>query len=208
MTNTVVIDDWAQTITNKTISLTDNTLSGTKLEFDAALSDDEFVYLWQANTFTSTEDQVLSGGLRLGLTTNDTAWNIRWDWTNFQWYNGTEWNNLDDSWGGFPQTVYSADLTMSHGSAYSITHNIWTTENEVEKGRYILVLAWDDWTDGYQTSWLGSAKYTASSQNPWSSRWLSWTATSADLVRWQTNTLSFYNYWAKNPWRVMIWQLW
>tara|TARA_R110002020_G_scaffold358585_1_gene571204 strand:+ start:185 stop:466 length:282 start_codon:yes stop_codon:yes gene_type:complete len=39
-------------IINTDVKLGDNTVTGTKSEFDTALSDDNFAYLGQANTFT------------------------------------------------------------------------------------------------------------------------------------------------------------
>ena len=49
-----VTDTGSVTLTNKTINLTSNTLSGTKAQFDTALSDDNFAYIGTANTFTAT----------------------------------------------------------------------------------------------------------------------------------------------------------
>jgi hypothetical protein len=44
-----------QTLTNKTIALGSNTISGTKAQFDAACSDGDFAYLAQSNTFTAAQ---------------------------------------------------------------------------------------------------------------------------------------------------------
>jgi hypothetical protein len=44
-----------QTITNKTINLTNNTVTGTKTEFDSALSDDNFAYVGTSNSFTQPQ---------------------------------------------------------------------------------------------------------------------------------------------------------
>lgn len=49
-----VMTDATQTITNKTIALGSNTVSGTKAQFDTACTDDNFAYLATANTFTAT----------------------------------------------------------------------------------------------------------------------------------------------------------
>lgn len=51
----------AQTLTNKTIALGSNTVSGTKAQFDAAVTDDNFAYLNQANTFT--QNQTIQGSV-------------------------------------------------------------------------------------------------------------------------------------------------
>lgn len=48
----------SQTLTNKTVALGSNTVSGTKAEFDTALTDDNFAYVGTANTFTT--NQVIS----------------------------------------------------------------------------------------------------------------------------------------------------
>lgn len=57
-TFTVSVDDdelnaLAGTLTNKTIDLTDNTLTGTRAEFNAAMSDDDFVSLTGTETLTN-----------------------------------------------------------------------------------------------------------------------------------------------------------
>lgn len=44
----------SDTLSNKTIALGSNTVSGTKAQFDTACTDDNFAYLGQANTFTTT----------------------------------------------------------------------------------------------------------------------------------------------------------
>lgn len=44
-----------QTLTNKTIDLGSNTISGTKAQFDAAVTDDNFAYLATAQTFTAAQ---------------------------------------------------------------------------------------------------------------------------------------------------------
>ena len=43
----------SETLTNKTIDLTDNTLSGTLAEFNSGLSDDDFVSLTGTETLTN-----------------------------------------------------------------------------------------------------------------------------------------------------------
>lgn len=55
------------TLTNKTVNLTSNTLTGTKAQFDTACSDDNFAYVGQANTFT-TNQTISSGNLSLSGT--------------------------------------------------------------------------------------------------------------------------------------------
>lgn len=54
-TGTVVLEDNIQNLENKSIDLTDNTLTGTKTEFNTALSDDDFAYLDTSNTFTAAQ---------------------------------------------------------------------------------------------------------------------------------------------------------
>ena len=51
--STVATLTGTQTLTNKTIDLTDNTLTGTLAEFNAALSDDDFASLTGAETLTN-----------------------------------------------------------------------------------------------------------------------------------------------------------
>lgn len=52
-TSNVVITDSSQTLTNKIISLSDNTISGTKTQFNAALSGDDFVTISGTETLTN-----------------------------------------------------------------------------------------------------------------------------------------------------------
>lgn len=53
-TDTLVGRATTDTLTNKTIALGSNTVSGTKAQFDTAVTDDNFAYLATANTFTAT----------------------------------------------------------------------------------------------------------------------------------------------------------
>jgi len=52
-TGTVVLKDTTDTLTNKSISLTTNTVTGTKAEFNAAMSDADFASLAGAETLTN-----------------------------------------------------------------------------------------------------------------------------------------------------------
>ncbi len=70
-TDTLVGRATTDTLTNKTINLTSNTLSGTKAQFDTALSDDNFAYLATANTFTQTN--TFKGVTSTVFTITDTA---------------------------------------------------------------------------------------------------------------------------------------
>ncbi len=56
------------TLTNKTINLASNTLTGTKAQFDTACSDDNFAYLGQANSF-SGGNQLITGAYIYGYGT-------------------------------------------------------------------------------------------------------------------------------------------
>ena len=61
------------TLTNKTINLTSNTLTGTKAQFDTAVSDDNFAYLATAQTFTALQTFSLAGVPVRFLNTSDSA---------------------------------------------------------------------------------------------------------------------------------------
>ena len=50
---TIVLQDTTDTLTNKTINLSNNTLSGTLAQFNTALSDDDFVSLTGTETLTN-----------------------------------------------------------------------------------------------------------------------------------------------------------
>ncbi len=52
---TLTLNAATQTLTNKTINLTSNTLTGTKAEFNTAVSDDNFAYVGTANTFSTNQ---------------------------------------------------------------------------------------------------------------------------------------------------------
>ena len=65
------------TLTNKTVNLTSNTLTGTKAQFDTACSDDNFAYVGQANTFT--QGQTISSG---NLSLSGTGQRITGDFSN------------------------------------------------------------------------------------------------------------------------------
>ena len=57
-------NDHTQTLTNKTIDLTDNTLSGTTAEFNTALSDGSFATLAGSETITN---KTIGGGLKVSV---------------------------------------------------------------------------------------------------------------------------------------------
>lgn len=61
------------TLTNKTIALGSNTVSGTKAEFDTAVTDDNFAYLATAQTFTALQTHSLAGAGIRGVNTTDGA---------------------------------------------------------------------------------------------------------------------------------------
>lgn len=60
------------TLTNKTIDLADNTITGTAAEFDTACSDDDFAFLGLANVFT--QDNIING-LTIGRGLNNHSTN-------------------------------------------------------------------------------------------------------------------------------------
>lgn len=49
------------------------------------------VWIW---TTSPWEKLHVNWGLRIGTTTNAVAWNIRWNGTKFQWYDGTAWRDF------------------------------------------------------------------------------------------------------------------
>lgn len=66
------------TLTNKTVNLSSNTLSGTKAEFDSALSDGNFLYVGDITQYTDEMAQDAVGGMAanstfVSLTYNDTT---------------------------------------------------------------------------------------------------------------------------------------
>lgn len=62
--DTFVFNDFAATLTNKTIALGSNTVSGTKAQFNTAVTDDDFAYLAATQTFTAAQ------GFSVGTDTN------------------------------------------------------------------------------------------------------------------------------------------
>jgi hypothetical protein len=60
--DTIVMEAFAQTLTNKTINLSSNTLSGTKAQFDTALSDDNFAYVGTANSWGAVNQNISATG--------------------------------------------------------------------------------------------------------------------------------------------------
>lgn len=60
-----------QTLTNKTIALGSNTVSGTKAQFDTAVTDDNFAYLATAQSFTALQTITLAGIALRVLNTSD-----------------------------------------------------------------------------------------------------------------------------------------
>ena len=76
---TLLSDTGTQTVTNKTIDLTDNTISGTLTEFNAALSGDDFVSLTGAETLTNktlTSPTITGTGTIAGTFTGDITGNV------------------------------------------------------------------------------------------------------------------------------------
>ena len=76
---TLLSDTGTQTVTNKTIDLTDNTLSGTLTEFNTALSGDDFVSLTGTETLTNktlTSPTITGTGAIAGTFTGDITGNV------------------------------------------------------------------------------------------------------------------------------------
>jgi len=76
---TLLSDIGTQTVTNKTIDLTDNTLSGTLTEFNTALSGDDFVSLTGTETLTNktlTSPTITGTGAIAGTFTGDVTGNV------------------------------------------------------------------------------------------------------------------------------------
>jgi len=71
----------AQTITTKTIAFGSNTVSGTKAEFDTALTDDNFAFVGTSNTWTA--NQIFNDNVKLLLGTG-SDFEIYFDATNAQ----------------------------------------------------------------------------------------------------------------------------
>lgn len=69
--DTFVFADFSQTLTNKTVALGSNTVSGTKAQFNTAVTDDNFAYVGTANTFTQVQTTSVTGAfLGTWATTN------------------------------------------------------------------------------------------------------------------------------------------
>jgi hypothetical protein len=76
---TLLSDTGTQTVTNKTIDLTDNTLSGTLTEFNTALSGDDFVSLTGTETLTNktlTSPTITGTGAIAGTFTGNVTGNV------------------------------------------------------------------------------------------------------------------------------------
>lgn len=68
-TDTLVGRSTTDTLTNKSIALGSNTITGTKAQFDAAVTDDNFAYTGTANTFAANQTvtgTVTASGFRVG----------------------------------------------------------------------------------------------------------------------------------------------
>jgi len=95
---------WIQTLTNKTISLTSNTISWTKSEFNTACSDWTFIYSWD----------------NISLLNND-AWYVTSSWATvaFTTISCPAWTNPVATWTTDTLTLASSDskLTITWNSA-------------------------------------------------------------------------------------------
>lgn len=78
-TTTIVGTDATQTLTNKTIALGSNTVSGTTAQFNTALTDGDFATL--AGSETLTNKTITTPTLTLSTTTSTTEGRIAWDST-------------------------------------------------------------------------------------------------------------------------------
>lgn len=101
------LHDGSLTLTNKTINLTNNTLTGTKAQFNTACSDDDFVFPSSTQTLTNKTigDELLNTATSaLQVAAGTTAQRptgavgkIRWnsDLSQYEGYNGASWVQLN-----------------------------------------------------------------------------------------------------------------
>jgi len=123
-----------QTVSNKTIHLSSNTLSGTKAQFNTACSDDDFAYTGTANTFSATQT-FTQAPVFTNLSGSRTALGLGSAATQSTGTSGTAVPLLDgaNSWSAkqtlATPTTSSASLKLPHGTAPTSPSDgdFWTT---------------------------------------------------------------------------------
>ena len=117
----------AVSLTNKTINLGSNTITGTKAQFDAACSDGNFLYAGDTSYVSKTSatgSAVLPTGTTAERDGSPSVGYFRYNTTNsaFEGYNGSAWAGVGGaSGGGGNPFVYENDITVS--ADYTLTTN-------------------------------------------------------------------------------------
>lgn len=147
-----------QTLTNKTINLTSNTLTGTTAQFNTALSDGDFATLAGTETLTgkTLTDPVITGAITEDVYTITDGGSVDIDPGNGSVQTWTLGANRTPTASNFASGE-SVTLRIADGSAYTIT---WTTIGVVWVGGEAPTLA----TSGYtiiELFKIGSTVYGA-----------------------------------------------
>jgi len=79
------------------------------------------VWFW---TTTLSERMNLNGAIRLWTTTNTNAWTIRWNGTNFQWYDWSGWVDLDIAWITASSTDTLTNKTFDANGTWNSLSNV------------------------------------------------------------------------------------
>jgi hypothetical protein len=138
-----------ETLTNKSIDLTDNTLSGTTAEFNTALSDDDFATL--TNTVTLTNKTLTSPTINTAALTNPTV-------TNYV-------ETLNTSSGA----TYTVDLANGTLHKFTTTANATITLPSSVAGKsFMVIVAYGGahtltFSGGGTIKWTGGSQPTATS---------------------------------------------
>jgi len=119
-TGTVVLKDSTDTLTNKSISLTTNTITGTKAEFDSAMSDADFASLAGSETLTNKTltspiiSSITNGAATLTLPTSTGTVALTSDITSAV-------NNLVDAAPGALNTLNELAAAINDDASYAAT---------------------------------------------------------------------------------------